>query len=250
MHEFLTCSSKIMTKYSSLLSETKHRHYDLPKRKWAYYQEWNDAIFLHWKIPLEILRPLVPASMLIDTFEGNAYVSLVAFKMEKIRPRNLPSVNFISDFDEINIRTYIDIDNKKGVYFLNIEAGKRLSVFIAKWVSGLPYEFAKTNRTQNRYKSNHPKKDFRLDMSYTIQESITNKTALDMWLTERYCLYLEDQQNLYRYDIQHLPWELNHISVSNLELDYCFEQVKLNNVADICHYSKGVQVLAWNREKI
>lgn len=73
------------------------------------------------------IRDLVPSKLKIDTFDGNAYVSLVAFTMEKIRPRYLPAIKFISCFDEINLRTYIDNDNKKGVYFLNIEAGKLLS---------------------------------------------------------------------------------------------------------------------------
>lgn len=116
-----------MTDIDYILSEIKHRPFELPKGEWGYYQEWNWAIFLHWKVPVKEIRDLVPSKLKIDTFDGNAYVSLVAFTMEKIRPRYLPAIKFISCFDEINLRTYIDNDNKKGVYFLNIEAGKLLS---------------------------------------------------------------------------------------------------------------------------
>src|SRR5690606_7655888 len=116
-----------MTEIDKILSDTKHRTYDLPEGKWIYYQEWNRAVILHWEVTVEVLQKLVPQKLKIDTFDGSAYVSLVAFTMEKIRPRYLPSVSLISNFDEINIRTYIDNDNKKGVYFLNIEAGKLLS---------------------------------------------------------------------------------------------------------------------------
>ncbi len=123
-----------------ILSETKHRSFNYPKNKWRYYQEWNNALFLHWKVPFDALRNLVPQDLNLDTYDGEVYVSLVAFTMQKIRPRNLPAIKFISDFDEINVRTYIDNNNKKGVYFLNIEAEKQLSAFIAKTLSGLPYE--------------------------------------------------------------------------------------------------------------
>jgi len=56
------------------------------------------------------------------------------------RPRHLLSLSFVSDFGEITLRTYIDNNNKKGLYFLSIESEKFLSAFIAKSVSGLPYE--------------------------------------------------------------------------------------------------------------
>src|SRR5436190_5400053 len=129
-----------MTEIDKILSDTKHRPFDIPPKDWAYYQEWNNALFLHWKVPFDALRQLVPNELNLDTFDGEVYVSLVAFTMQKIRPRNLMSFKFISDFDEINVRTYIDNGNRKGVYFLSIEAGKLLAAFIAKTLSGLPYE--------------------------------------------------------------------------------------------------------------
>lgn len=63
---------------------------------------------------------MVPHDLEIDLFEGKPWVYLVAFTMEKIRPKYLPSFPPISDFDEINIRTYVKKDNKAGVYFLSI----------------------------------------------------------------------------------------------------------------------------------
>lgn len=70
--------------------------------------------------------------MEIDFFEGKQWVSLVAFTMEKIRRKNLPSFPPISDFNEINIRTYVKYKKKTGVYFLSIEGGTKISCQIAK----------------------------------------------------------------------------------------------------------------------
>ncbi|HTO36498.1 MAG TPA: DUF2071 domain-containing protein [Flavobacterium sp.] len=239
-----------MTEIDNILLETKHRSFDFPKGNWMYYQEWNKALFLHWKVPFEVLRELVPKQLNIDTFDGDTYVSLVAFAMEKIRPRNLPSINFISDFAEINLRTYIDNDSKKGVYFLNIEAEKSLSAFIARQLSGLPYEKSYLSRTDTTYKSINTNRSFHLDTEFEIKELQAEKTELDKWLTERYCLYLDINEAFYRYDIHHKEWEIKDVELKKLSLKYELKKLKLIRKPDLTHYSNGVKVLAWKRTKI
>src|SRR5690606_33910061 len=128
-----------------------HRPWNLPSGNWKYYQEWNDGIFLHWQVDYNELKKLVPDDLEIDLFDGKPWVSLVAFTMEKIRPKNLPAFPPISDFHEINIRTYVKLNNKTGVYFLSIEGGKKLSCIMAKGISELPYRFSNIKRTKNTY---------------------------------------------------------------------------------------------------
>lgn len=240
-----------MSAIDTLLSETKHRPYDYPSGKWTYYQEWNNVLFFHWEVSADVLRPLVPKALNIDTLNGKAYISVVAFTMQKIRAKNLPAIKFISDFDEVNVRTYIDNGHKKGVYFLNIEAEKPLSVFIAKALSGLPYEKANIRRTHNQYSSSNPKKGFYLDTGFDILAPVTEKTTLDHWLTERYCLYLNKDERLYQYDIHHKEWEIKNVAVKRLKLGYKIGGIDLTGRApDRTHYSDGVKVVAWRRTKI
>jgi len=104
-------------KIKDILNTTAHRPWKMPSENWKYYQEWNNVLFMHWQVELEALRPLVPKDMEIDLFGGKPWVSLVAFTMQKIRPKQLPSFPPISDFDEINIRTYVHYNGKPGVYF-------------------------------------------------------------------------------------------------------------------------------------
>src|SRR5688572_28814254 len=110
-----------MTIINNILHNTIHRPFELPIGEWKYYQEWKDAIFLHWKIPFETLRPHVPQDLHLDNYAGSYYISLVAFTMKKVRPRRLPALRIISAFHEINLRTYVSNNNRKGVYFINIE---------------------------------------------------------------------------------------------------------------------------------
>ena len=239
-----------MTTINDILAMASHRPYAMPQGKWAYYQEWNRAVFLHWQIPEAVLRPLVPERLSIDTYAGQAYVSLVAFTMEQIRPRNLPAVGLISCFDEINLRTYIGNDDKKGVYFLNIEGGKLLSCMVARGLSGLPYEKSDIIRSPGRYRSRNSAKNFRLDLSYATRGDIIRKTELDRWLTERYCLYLDKGRKLYRYEIHHAEWALKDAELRNIDVDYRLGGLQLTGSPDMTHYSDGVKVMAWQRVEL
>jgi uncharacterized protein YqjF (DUF2071 family) len=238
-----------MITIEDILAETRHRPFDYPEGKWTYYQEWNNALFLHWKVPYDPLRKLLPRKLTLDSFDGDVYVSLVAFTMQKIRPRNLPAIKFISEFDEINIRTYVDNDNRKGVYFLNIEAGKMMSALVAKTLSGLPYEKSDINRTLENYRSTNVFKNFHLDTQFEANK-ITKKTALDNWLTERYCLYLDKAEKVYRYDIHHKEWEIRNVDIKRLDVNYKTGELSLTKKPDLIHYSDGVKVIAWKRTKV
>lgn len=237
-----------MSAIQQILNQTQHRPWPLPSGKWQYYQEWNNALFFHWEVPFEKLRKLVPEFLTLDSFEGKYYISLVAFSMQQIRPRNLPAVKFLSDFHEINVRTYIDMDNKKGVYFLNIEAEKALSVWVARKLSGLPYEKASIRFDPGRYHSVNNTKGFRLNTRFSISETIADKTALDLWLTERYCLYLDRRGDFFRFDIHHPEWKLKHVKLEQAETNYQLGDINLR-AADtlLAHYSKGVSVLSWKK---
>ena len=94
-----------------ILDRNNHRPWKIPTERWRYYQEWNRTIFLHWEVELNELKKHIPSELEIDLFEGKPWISIVAFTMEKIRPRNLPSFPPISDFDEINVRTYVKSNN-------------------------------------------------------------------------------------------------------------------------------------------
>lgn len=240
-----------MTEISTILKDTGHRPWELPEGRWQYYQEWNEALFFHWKIPHEILRKLVPADLELDEFEGENWISLVPFTMQKIRPRGLPALSFISDFHEINLRTYVIKDNKPGVYFLNIEAEKHLSAWISRTASGLPYEKANIQRSKGIYYSSNKNKGFSLQVEFNIEEPVLRKSALERWLTERYCLYLEQHDQLFRYEIHHQEWQLNAIKLKKLELKYQLHGIILEErKPDLIQYSSGVKVLAWAKKKI
>lgn len=234
-----------------LLKSTEHRTWLPPEKSWSFYQEWNDAVFLHWEVSYDDLRALVPTDLTLDHFEGKYYVSIVAFKMEKIRPRHLPAVSFISNFHEINVRTYVTAQEKPGVYFINIEASSSLSAFICRKLSGLPYEKAAIIRTDNSYISHNSLKQFDLNIQFETLNDAYHKSELDFWITERYCLYITSKKKVFRFQTHHREWEIQKLKISNLEVKYHLGELNLEaDNLDSSHYSKGVKVIAWNKELV
>lgn len=234
---------------NEILTQTDHRPWKLPDQNWKFYQEWNRAVFLHWQTKLYELQKFVPKELQIDLYDGKPWVSLVAFSMERIRPKYLPAFAPISNFDEINIRTYVTYKGKAGVYFLSIEGGKRASCAIAKGISGLPYRFSRIHREEGRYLSSNALFQDQLDLSYELSDGKTHKTELDTWLTERYALFQDTNTHINTFDIHHVVWPTNTIELKNLNMRYSrFDSLIKGSPARV-HHSSGVQVLAWGRRR-
>jgi uncharacterized protein YqjF (DUF2071 family) len=107
-------------------------------------QRWRDLLFLHWRWSAEAIQATLPAGLTVDTFEGSAYVGVVPFQMEAVRPRFLPAVPGVSWFGELNLRTYVVGPNgRPGVWFYSLDAHQHLAVWIARRLFSLPYHYAK-----------------------------------------------------------------------------------------------------------
>jgi uncharacterized protein YqjF (DUF2071 family) len=239
---------KNMADIHDILGTVSHRKFKYPDGKWHYYQEWNRVLFFHWAAPAEVLRKAVPKGLELDLFEGKAWISLVPFTMENIRPRQLPPFAPISDFHEVNLRTYVIHNNIPGVYFISIEAQKWLSAKLSKGISGLPYEKSVIRRSHGKYVAANALKKFSLDVEYAIGEAVGKKSGLESFLTERYALYLGQNGKLFRYDTHHREWKIKSVDIKKLHLDYKIPGLDLaGKQPEIVHYSDGVEVIAWQK---
>lgn len=236
-------------KASEILNSKQHRPFEYPKRSWKFYQEWNKAIFLHWEVEPEAVKALLPDSVTLDTIDGKAWVSIVAFDMNHIGIRSLPRMPHISDFHEINIRTYIICKGKPSVYFLSMEGSKRSSCKILKAISKFPYVRSKMSRTDYSYQSANLKASNSLEFTYRTKMEPCKKDKTDLWLTERYAVFQEYKNKLIEYDVHHVEWPLDEITVKDLKIDYPTYNHLINNSPDRMHYSDGVEVLTWNKRK-
>jgi uncharacterized protein YqjF (DUF2071 family) len=203
-----------------LLKHVDHRPWPLPPEPWIMKQVWHDLLFAHWPVSVVALRPLIPAGLTIDTFEGQAWLGIVPFRMSGVRPRGALPVPGFSSFPELNVRTYVVRDGKPGVWFFSLDAASRLAVWGARMGFHLPYFYAKMRCEQKNggveYESARSGKSAPkaiLKGNYRPAGDVFNATrgTLEHFLTERYCLYTADSHGrLIRCDIHHLPWPLQN----------------------------------------
>lgn len=228
-----------------IIAHSDHRPWALPDQPWKYSMEWNRAIFLHWPADYDELRKFVPEELEIDLFEGRPWVSMVAFDMARVRPRHLFAFPPVSDFPELNVRTYLKKGHKSGVYFLSLEAGKRLSALISNKLSGLPYRFSQMHRDDHTYHSQNTPFHEHFQIEYTPGKTLEQKSRLDTWLTERYALFQESGNQLIEYEIHHVEWPIREIRIHHLEYDYPRFAKLLVGKPHLAHYSEGVGVVAY-----
>src|SRR5438309_1209686 len=114
------------------------------------YQRWRSLLFLHWPVAAEAVQKLLPPGLAVDTFDGQAWVGVVPFTMRDVRPRGLPAISLVSDFHELNLRTYVHRDGADpGVWFFSLEAAKSIPVRIARRFWHLPYHRAQMSLLQD-----------------------------------------------------------------------------------------------------
>src|SRR5919204_5477516 len=120
-------------------SDTSHRPYPMPAGSWIMAQRWSHLLFAHWPVDIDALRAIVPPSLPLDTFDGAAWLSIVPFYLSHLRPRWLPALPWVSAFPELNVRTYVTLGGKPGIYFFSLDAGSPLAVAGARAIYRLPY---------------------------------------------------------------------------------------------------------------
>ncbi|MBV9886133.1 MAG: DUF2071 domain-containing protein, partial [Acidobacteria bacterium] len=200
------------------LIEVAHRPWPLPGGPWIMSQSWHDLLFAHWPIDVKRLRPLIPAPLDIDTFQGEAWIGVVPFRMSGVRLRATPALPSLSAFPELNVRTYVTHGGKPGVWFFSLDAANAIAVSVARTWFHLPY-FKARMRCENRndwieYSSERTHRGAakaKLQMRYRPIGEIFHPQpgTLEHFLTERYCLYAVDAKGkITRGEIQHAPWPL------------------------------------------
>jgi uncharacterized protein len=237
-----------------------YRPYPAPTSKPIMVQRWHDLLFMHWPVALESLRPHIPTSLEIDTFEGRAWLAVVPFRMSNIYPRGLFPVPWLSAFAELNVRTYVIRDNKPGVWFFSLDAANPIAVSLARNWFKLPYfnarmkckeEGRSIKYSSHRTHRNAPSCNF-IGMYKPVADVVIPKVgSLEYFLTARYCLYTADKKdNLYRGEIHHEPWPLQ-LAKAKVETNTVTESIGVKLIGEpLLHFSKRIDVDVWGLERL
>ena len=228
------------------------------------YQKWRDLLFLHWEIDPEIIELRLPEGLHADTFEGKAYLGITPFFVLDARPIFTPAVPPVSNFPEVNVRTYVfDNEGNPGVWFYSLDASQRLAVEAANIFFHLPYhtsEIEAVHKPEEVVFSSRRKENealsarSRFRYSYTGEEFFAESKTFDFFLIERYLLFTKDMETgqIYSGRVHHRPYPLYKAEVKEFDENLLLVNgfAPTGRPPDHQVFSSGVDVEVYSLEKV
>jgi uncharacterized protein len=247
---------------SHIVDEVAHRPWPLPDAPWVMTQSWHDLLFAHWPVDARAMREKVPAGLELDLFDGQAWVGVVPFDMTNVAPRFVPAIPGISAFPELNVRTYVTMGGKPGVYFFSLDAESAVAVALARAMLRLPYFTASMDVTRESGWVDYWSERLAVDGGAPAEFEARYRPVgpvqpplpgtLEHFLTERYCLYnVDDEFKAYRLEIHHPPWPLQ-VAEAEISVNTMAEAagIRLPSMAPLLHFAKRQDMVCWMPQQI
>jgi uncharacterized protein YqjF (DUF2071 family) len=210
-------------------------------------------------VPASALQRLVPPGVVLEEHSGSSWVGVVPFRMEGVMLRPLPDLPWISAFPEINVRLYVEVGGKPGVWFVSLDASNPLAVWAARRFFHLPYFRADMRvtreREQVRYSSvRRSSERVAFRGSYWPAGPVfeSRRGSLEHFLAERYCLYTQASDgSILRAQVHHLPWPLQLAGAEIEENSMGSAQgIELGGPPPLLHFSERLDVVVWPIERL
>ncbi|HEX5762032.1 MAG TPA: DUF2071 domain-containing protein [Solirubrobacterales bacterium] len=200
-------------------SKVAHRPWPLPERFWVMGQSWIDLLFAHWRVDAERLRRVIPTGLELEEIDGSAWIGITPFEVRALRARFTLPAPVVSAFPELNVRTYVTVDGKPGLYFLSLDADSRFAVAAARRTYRFPYFHARMSVRREgetieygseRVPGAGPAAAFRGSYGPLGEAFEPVPGSLERKLIERYCAYtLDEKSRVLRAEIHHRPWRVH-----------------------------------------
>jgi uncharacterized protein YqjF (DUF2071 family) len=177
---------------------------------------WDRAVFINYSADPAVLQRQVPFEL--DLYEGQAFVSIVAFTLIRMRPRFGGAFSEwilkpIATHEFLNIRTYVRHEGEPGIFFLAEWLSNRLSVLLGPRTFGLPYRFGNldyehaTNGESLRGLVSAPEGRLQYEGKLTGSEfELCEAGSLDEFMLERYTAFTQQRRRRRLFRIWHRPW--------------------------------------------
>lgn len=243
------------------LRRTGHRPWPVPDRPWLMGQSWVRLLFAHWRVDAGELRRVVHPLLPIDSFDGSAWIGVTPFRVEGLRLHLTPPLPLVHSFGEVNVRTYVTVDGRPGIFFFSLDAASRFAVESARRIYRVPYFHARMGLRRagdelefhsRRTQGDGPPAELRVRYRPDGGERFEPRPGtLEHFLTERYCLYtLDERQRVLRGDIHHEPWRIRTATAS-IAANTMGRQIGLElDARPLLHLAERQDVLFWRLQRV
>ena len=188
------------------------------------FQRWEHLLFLHWHYDAVIVQALLPPGLTVDAWNGSAWVGLVPLFMRDVRPRFVPPVSMLSDFHELNLRTYVyDARGRPGLYFFSLDCDQPVAVETARRLLHLRYEHAAINAAAEadgwvNFETQRAGTVLKSSYRYRVigPGAEAREDSFDFFLIERYRLFASDTngERLNSVRVCHAPYRIRAAEIT------------------------------------
>ena len=199
--------------------------------------EWKNLVFANYIIDPDILKPYLPPKTELDYFNGNCYVSLVAFWFANTKLGGV-GVPFHKNFEEVNLRFYVKhFDGnkwKRGVVFVKEIVPKPAISLMAQVIYGEHYYTFKmhhlfkedfvNNKLVTEFYWHKGNNKNHLKTNGSLQKNTIVIDSEEEFITEHYWGYTKTRKNQTgEYQVSHPRWDI--YQVDNYDIACNFEQL-------------------------
>ena len=189
---------------------------------------WSSLAMLTYEVPPALLAPHLPAGLALDTRDGTAFASLVAFDFLDTRVWGIPWPGF-RDFPEVNLRFYVRQGTRRGVVFIREFVPQPLVSWLARTLFSEPYLVASIeSRVDDRPASVAAVRQLRWQgQTYRI-EVTGDKPAIRPpedsevhGFKERHWGFSRDRRGrTLAYEVKHPVWDIYPVRSWSLDFDW------------------------------
>ena len=201
-----------VARQARVAADTAHRPWPLPGKPWSQAQTRRDILLAHWRVPIDVLARLLPIDVAADTFDGEAWLEVAAYRVTGLRVRGLPPLPGLSSFPQLEVSTPVTVDGYPGLWLFQLETAKQLVIEASKRTHRFPAYRARISTSHDAagFRFDATRDGLHFDVAYGGRGSEFNPApgSVEHFLTERYALYTADGGRLYRAQIHHAPWRL------------------------------------------
>ena len=216
-------------------------------------QRWEKLLFMHWPVGPQVVEPLLPPGIELDTFDSQAWIGVTPFSLTHLRVASLPSIPGLNAFDEINLRTYVHVNGRPGVWFFSLDASRMVPAMAARLFFAVPYygaeiefrnEAGDFDFTMER--TGPPRAQFHARWRHGVRLRAPDTESLAFFLTERYCFFAVEAGQIHTTRIYHPPWILEEAELLAHE-STLFAAAKLPTPSSqpLLHFSRSLDVDVW-----
>ncbi len=201
---------------------------------------------------------LIPKAAGLETYDGNAWIGIIPFRMSGVRLRWTPGIPGLSSFPELNVRNL----RRYGwqAWRVVFSVWKPPMSWLWRWrgdgfichIFEARMSLHPERQHDRIQESSNPRPRAR-EAGISRQLSSRGPDArraqpgsIEHFLTERYCLYAESRGRIFRGEIDHRPWNLQAASAEiGLNTVAASHGIRLPDTKPLLHFAQLQDVKIW-----